>query len=393
MSAKPTLVVLSPRFPYPIEKGDKLRLYHQLQALVTQFEVHLVSLSDHNIKIKDQEVIDELVQKSHIILQKKFRLLKSIPKFLFGSKPMQVNYYDEPRIKRKIADLLKEIKPDLVYVQLIRIAQMVEHFNGPMAIDYMDAMSLNMQRESKFRSYFMRKIFGLEAQKVLKVEKCVDGIFHRKFIISKPDKEYLESKGIDNLEILRNGVDVDFFNPDLVGKSERKYDLGFVGNMGYLPNILAAEFLVENILEKSNENYKILIAGARPHKRVKKLARENVDVSGWMNDIRDAYTSSKLMVAPIFSGAGQQNKILEAMALGKVCITTPQVNDAINAEEGKEIFTAKTEDEFIEKINYLLNNPELCVEIGKNARNFVVNNYKWHIAGNLLNNKLLELLK
>lgn len=393
MSAKPTLAVLSPRFPHPIEKGDKLRLYHQLRTLSQVFNIHLIALTDQAIQVNSLAVIKEIVSETTIIHQSSNRLLKAGFKSILGSNPMQVNYYSEKAVEKKVKETIEKISPDIIYVQLVRIAHMVHFFKGPKAIDYMDAMSLNMKRESSFRSVLTRFIFGLEAQRILKVEQGIDKLFDKKFIISQPDKDYLEGEGIGDLNVLGNGVDLDFFSPESKTPTTIEYDIAFVGNMGYLPNILAVEFLVNKVVKKAAQKYRVLIAGARPHRRVKRLANEHVKVTGWVDDIRDAYNSAKIVVAPIFSGAGQQNKILEAMALGKVCVTSPQVNKAILAKENEEVFIASTAQEFIDSIEYLLNNPELCVEKGKNARNFVLNNFQWQNSGNMLNEKLLELLK
>jgi len=134
MSEKPILVVLSPRFPYPIEKGDKLRLFHQLRALRDHFQVHLISLSDIEISQKDIRVVDKLVHENHVLRQSSNRLIKAGFKTLFGRKALQENYYKESKIQTQVERLLRLIKPDLVYVQLVRPAHMVINWKGPKAI-------------------------------------------------------------------------------------------------------------------------------------------------------------------------------------------------------------------------------------------------------------------
>ncbi len=99
------------------------------------------------------------------------------------------------------------------------------------------------------------------------------------------------------------------------------------------------------------------------------------------------------ILLPLFSGSGIRVKILEAMSLGKVCITSTQVNKAIGAKDGKELYIADTSDAYLKIINELINNPQLTTEIGKNARNFVLTNFSWESAGNFLNKELLKLLK
>ena len=83
------------------------------------------------------------------------------------------------------------------------------------------------------------------------------------------------------------------------------------------------------LLIKKYPSIKILIAGARPTALVQSLASENVTITGWVEDIRVAYASAKIFVAPLFLGSGLQNKILEAMAMSIPCVTTTLVNNAV----------------------------------------------------------------
>ncbi|MBK7094582.1 MAG: glycosyltransferase [Saprospiraceae bacterium] len=104
-------------------------------------------------------------------------------------------------------------------------------------------------------------------------------------------------------------MDTDFYTPSDTGK---KYELGFVGNMGYRPNVLASQYLAKEVIPqiiRENGKIKMLLAGARPDYRVRVLADDNITVSGWMEDIRDAYNSIRIFVSPIFTGmrAAEQN--------------------------------------------------------------------------------------
>ena len=128
----------------------------------------------------------------------------------------------------------------------------------------------------------------------------------------------------------------------------------------------------------------VLIAGARPSRAVRNLAGPGVEISGWVDDIRDAYRSGRVMVAPLLIGAGQQNKILEAMAMGVPCVTTDLVNRAIGAEPGREIFVANTAEEFATQILELLDDPALRERVAVEARDFVARNYSWRSIGTRL---------
>jgi glycosyltransferase involved in cell wall biosynthesis len=145
--------------------------------------------------------------------------------------------------------------------------------------------------------------------------------------------------------------------------------------MGYLPNVAAAEFLVNEVLPGTSCT--AVIAGARPDTRVLSLASDLVTVTGWVDDIRESYADVCIFVAPLFNGTGQQNKILEAMAMGIPVVTTRAVNEAIGAEDGVEIVLAESADDFRKAIQDLLTDDDLIKRISASARSMVINKYSW----------------
>ncbi|MBK8504447.1 MAG: glycosyltransferase [Saprospiraceae bacterium] len=178
---------------------------------------------------------------------------------------------------------------------------------------------------------------------------------------------------------MRNGVDTNFFRPTEIDK---KYDLVFVGNMSYHPNILAAHYLVTEIaplLREGLPSLSILIAGANPTHAVWKLAAEGVEVSGYVTDIRHAYASARIIVAPIFVGSGVQNKILEAMAMEIPCVTSPQVVEAIGGINDL-VFQATNPEEYRNLIEKLLSEPGERLKMGKKSRQYIEEHLSWEIC-------------
>jgi glycosyltransferase involved in cell wall biosynthesis len=161
---------------------------------------------------------------------------------------------------------------------------------------------------------------------------------------------------------------------------EKIHDIAFIGNMGYVPNVEGARYLVQELLPKLIKKYpniKILIAGARPTALVQSFSSKNVTVTGWVEDIRIAYASANIFVAPLFLGSGQQNKILEAMSMEVPCITTNLVNNAIGAKDDSAIILADDANAFVKKIESLLDNPTEIQRIGIAGKEFVKDNYSW----------------
>jgi glycosyltransferase involved in cell wall biosynthesis len=121
----------------------------------------------------------------------------------------------------------------------------------------------------------------------------------------------------------------------------------------------------------------VLICGANPGTRVQKLAQKNVEIQGWVEDIRASYVSGKIFLAPLFIGTGLQNKLLEAMALGLPSITTPLANNALGAKNDESILLAETAQEFADKIIHLLDNQTIAQSIAKSGRSYVSTHFSW----------------
>jgi glycosyltransferase involved in cell wall biosynthesis len=303
-----------------------------------------------------------------------FNCLKSIG----GSLPLQTAGLYDARFHERIKAMVIKHSIDIVYCQLIRMAPYAQNLNRPVVFDYMDALGEGMKLRAKISPWYLKTLYNFEANNVLSYEASISTLFDKYTVISEIDKLQLKSLEHLKLEVLPNGVDHEFFSPQ--GKV-KKYDICFVGNLGYLPNIIAVERIVNEIapayFKKYNTNLSILLSGARPTYKILKLQSDYVRVLSWREDIRKSYDESKILCAPIYEGTGQQNKILEAMAMGVPCITSTKVNQSIKAVNGTEILMADKTADIVTAIHLLLNDDEIYSEISTNGRRFVIDRYTW----------------
>ena len=133
------------------------------------------------------------------------------------------------------------------------------------------------------------------------------------------------------------------------------------------------------LLLKAKPDITIQITGGHPEEYDTLASQypKHIFLRGWINDIRDAYAESRVFVAPLFTGAGVQNKILEAMSMEVPCVSTEIVNASLMAIPGKQIYLAEHEHEFVEKILLLLNDEHLAKQVAIEAKNFVSENFSW----------------
>lgn len=380
---KPKLLVILSRFPYPLEKGDKLRAYNQLIGLSKQFKIILICTTDQSIKKEHYQKVKLICDEIHVFKLNRLVQLIQIISCLFTKYPFQVGYFYQPNIAAKIKHIIVENKPQYIYCQLIRVSQYVKHFhNCTKTLDYMDSFSKGLYRRALKSKSFMKQIYLMEARKVEMYERQVFEYFENHTIISEQDREFINHPKNKTINIIKNGVSENFFEP--MEETTKKFDLLFTGNMNYAPNVEAALFLKQIIQQPELKNLKCLISGVNPHGSILKLQSDNFNVSGWVEDIRMSYGSSKIFVAPMFIGTGLQNKLLEAMAMGIPCVTTALANKSLLAKPEEEILIAETLEEFTHQINRLINDQYLYEKIKTNARMYVEANYSWKQSNDLL---------
>lgn len=372
------LLVVASRFPYPLQKGDKLRLYHQIRSLSEVAEIYLYTTSVVEVSEDDKEELLKYCKEIQVHRLSQSGMLSNVAKSLFSSLPLQVGLFTTKKIQKEIKTFAEANKIDHIYCQLARMAENIKDLPYSKTLDYMDAFGFGMTRRAEMGGVFKRLTYTFEAKRMKRYEYEIYSSFENHTIITLQDKQRMDLPKND-VSVIPNGVDTEFFKNH---GGILDYDIVFVGNMGYLPNIDAAKVLVKKILPKANKkigrNLNVLIAGARPTAEVIDLAKvEGVTIGGWMEDIRSAYKNGKIFVAPIFKGIGQQNKILEAMSMEIPCIVNDNVAKGLDLVAGKHCLVANSEDEFVDAIYQLMEEPILYTNLLVNSKELVMNKFVW----------------
>ncbi len=373
------LVALS-RFPWPLEKGDKLRAWYQLKGLAEQHEIHLICLNEQPVPESDLAQLDFCASVQAIVqgkLQSGWNLLGALTNGL----PFQVNYFRSPAMRLAIADTIVRQKIEVCYVQLIRLGQNLpfEFSKVRWVLDYMDTFSIGMRQRAAEAGFFMRPFAKSEARRLEAYENKIAAQFDELVIISQRDAEGLLPLLRADVHIIPNGVGEMFFE-DLAPAPEKDFDLIFFGNMGYHPNVQSAKFLVEEvlpILHQRGLRPKLCIAGARPAPLIKAWESAEITVTGFVPDIRDYVLRSKISVAPLVGGQGLQNKLLESMAMTLPTITTPIANAGLGAQNGVDLLVCDGAEAFAAGIMDLLAHPAKAQELAGNGRRFVEQHFRW----------------
>jgi len=388
------IFVLLSRIPYPLEKGDKLRAFHQIKVLSEKHEIILCALNP--LRNADKQKAFEQLQPycrsvNFIDLPPGIRLI-NILKSYFSGLPLQSGYFYSRNAAKKIKTLIGEYRPDHLFAQLSRTARYLVDIPIKKTLDYQDAFSYGLKRRADKAGFLLKPVFRLEYKRMEAFEKDIFDRFDIKIIISEQDRALIPHPQNHTIVVIPNGVDMEFFHPLL---REKKQEIVFTGNMNYQPNIDAALFLATEIMPmvwKRKPETRLLLAGASPHHKVRSLAGKKIKVSGWIDDIREAYATSAIFIAPMRMGTGLQNKLLEAMAMKVPCITTPMANDALKAKEKEEILTGSSARQLADALLFLLDDRQAGARMAENAFGFVKKNYHWSEATAPLEKLMREIM-
>jgi sugar transferase (PEP-CTERM/EpsH1 system associated) len=369
------LLFLTSRFPYPLEKGDKLRAYYFIKLLSLKHEIYLFAVNEN---IPDEKSLDELrpyCKAIEIVKISKKKSILNLAKAVFQNNiPFQTAYFTSDKGKHQLKNFIQQYQPEAVFCHLLRMGDYFQDVKIENSLlDYMDTFSIGMKRYAESCGLMMRIPAQMEYKRLLKYENKLFNQFKNKIIISKQDQSYIPHSDNLSIQIIPNGVDSDFYRGTATNK---KYDLLFIGNLSYAPNIYAIKYAAEMIMPLLPNN-NLAVVGATPTDEIKNLQSNQIDILGWVDDSRSAFNEAKIMIAPMFISIGLQNKILQAMAMEIPCVITSMANNALEATPESEVLIADSPEEFKNQINRLLTDENLYHSIKSNARNFILKNFNW----------------
>lgn len=396
------ILVVLPRFPYPLEKGDKLRAYNQIVELSKHHSVSLFCVSHQRVTEEQIAALRPYCADIRVVHLNRLVCYCHVVRNWFTARSLQIGYWQTARARHAYRSFERKVQPDVVYNQMVRTMYLVSRSKYPKVMDFQDALSMNTERRMDHSRGLWHYILHFEFKMLRAAEYKAFSIFDALTIISETDADAIPHKRNLDIAIVPNGVDFDYFKPQLsstvTSQLPTHYDICFCGNMAYAPNVNASNYLISQVMPlvwQRRPQTTVLLAGASPKHSVSRLgaADRRVDVSGSMPDIRAAYAASSVFVAPMQIGSGLQNKLLEAMSMQLPCVTTSLANAALGAQPGRQVLVADTPQAFADALLSLLQDPTLASSIARDGNAFVHQHFGWHAAVAKLETILNEVLE
>ncbi len=377
------LLFLAHRIPYPPDKGDKIRSYHLLKHLARRYRIHVGAFVDDPEDWRHADALRSMCASAHLVgIHPNWAKLRALTGLLTGE-ALTLAYYRHPGMaawvrQRLEAGVRRVVGYSSAMARFVLDAQGVRR-----VMDYVDMDSDKWRQYADTRPWPLSWLYRREAARLLAWERRVAAAFDYGFFVSAPEAADFRRAAPEiagRIGWYGNGVDADYFSP------ERTYGnpypagteaLVFTGAMDYWPNVDAVTWFAREVfpaIRRARPAVAFYVVGSRPAAEVQALARlPGIAVTGRVPDVRPYLAHAAAAVAPLRIARGVQNKVLEAMAMARTVVVTPQALEGIRALPGEEVLLADGVAGFTQATLTAMQRPDL----GAAARRRVLQDYAW----------------
>ena len=347
------LLYLTHRIPYPPNKGDKIRSFNILKYLSQHFRVHLGSFVDDPNDWRYRDDLEPYCESLFLRpLHPRRARVRSLSGLITGE-PLTVPYYRD----RQMANWVRERLEQGMQHALVFSSAMAQYLLGERkrqmhtVVDFVDVDSDKWRQYAVKHRFPMKGVYRREARTLLDFERKIASLTNASVFVSEQEAllfRELAPESATRIHAIDNGVDTDYFSPE--SDYPDPYPAGtrnlvFTGAMDYWANVDAVTFFALEVFPKIRSEMpeaRFVIVGARPAPAVLRLAEQTgVTVTGAVRDVRPYLAHAHAAVAPLRIARGVQNKVLEAMAMGRPVVATPQALDGLRECDGMDWLVAE----------------------------------------------------
>lgn len=376
------ILFLAHRYPYPPNKGEKIRAFHIAEHLLKTHEVALGFAMTPGDPEPDLSWAKRFSDFYCGRISTFDRLFRTGVSFL-TAEPLSVGAFRHGGLGGWVKQQVATKKPDITFAFSSAAAQYAPP-GIPILMDFVDVDSEKWRQYGETQGATRAWFYRMEARRLLAFDRAEAARAAASVFVSEDEKrifDRLSPETRDKHVAIANGVDVGFFDPTKVRPHEKSAPtIVFVGVMDYWPNVDAVTWFANEILPLVRRRYshaRFQIVGARPAASVLALkALPGVEVTGPVDDVRPYVAAADVVVAPLRIARGIQNKVLEGMAMARPVVTTPGALEGINAQRGRDLLTGTTAEEIAAAVESVLGG-QAAPTLGEAARAFVLKNHEW----------------
>ncbi len=391
--ARPELLFLTQRIPYPPIKGEKIRPLQILRHLAKTYVVHLGCLIDDPDDWRHVPVLRELCGETYFAeLNPRVAKLACLRGLLTGE-PLSKVYFRDRGLAAWVDALVAERRPQRAFICSSAMAQYLldrPHFPARTVMDFADVDADKWRQYAETQSGPMRWVYARESRTLLAYDRRVGAAVDASTFVSRAEAalfRQLAPELADKTHAVNSGVDAEYFSPQHSFASPYQGEaVVFTGTMNYWPNVDAVTWLATEILpliRRSRPGLQFYIVGSSPSPEVTRLGTlPGIVVTGRVADVRPYVAHAAAVVVPLRIANGVQNKVIEAMAMAKAVVATPRALTGVALDREREVVVGDGTAGFAEAVLTTLARSDLAA-LGGRARARVLASYVWatNLAG------------
>ncbi len=395
------LLLISRCPPFPLYHGDRLIPFHIARELsARRHRIDLLAFYDNPADLAEIPRYEQHFRSVTLIREPRrslwsYWLRAALPGRRF---PRRAGASWSPEMWRAIQAKLGQHAYDAVHlfggVQVYEYHPLAAPL--PNVIVPYESYSLWLERAVReARSPLARAAAQAQRGMARRYESFMFDRFDRVVVLTDRDAEALKALNPATPTVtIPNGVDIDFFTP--TGFEPDEPALLFTGNFDYPPNLDAALRLVRDIFPRVKQAVpaaRLTLVGGNPPPALRAYARDDIEITGRVPDLRPYFECALVYVSPLRLGAGIKNKVLETLAMQTPVVATPLSCDGIPVEHGEHVLLATHDDEFVAQIVALLQDPALRARLAQNGRRLVEDQFTWQRVADLYEELYLRVIR
>jgi polysaccharide biosynthesis protein PslH len=293
-----------------------------------------------------------------------------------------------------LAEEASRMRPDVVWVFSWRLASVWRHVpTYPRMLTALDAGHRNVEARADVAAPLHARLLRMEARHVRRFVVDEFARYEKVVVVTDQDRRAIEELAPSlSLAVIPNGVQADAFD---VRVEVDEHRVAFHGVLNYAPNVSAAARLAEEILpriQRRRPDAHLALVGRDPSPAVRELtARRGVQVTGAVAEIAPWLAGSAVYVCPMATGTGIKNKVLEAMAAGVPCVTTPLALQGLQVEHDVHVLVAESDDELARAALRVMEDRQLARRLSAAAASYVRQHHTWAAMASAYERLLEEL--
>ncbi|MBL8352948.1 MAG: TIGR03087 family PEP-CTERM/XrtA system glycosyltransferase [Burkholderiaceae bacterium] len=385
------LLFLVHRLPYPPNKGDKLRSFNLLKQLAARHRVFVGTFIDDPEDEVHVDSLRALCAGLQVVRLHPVRAKVASLSGLIDGQALTLRYYRDSSLRRWAEQTTRREHVDAAVVFSSSMAQYAQGLGVPTLVDFVDIDSAKWAEYAPRHHWPLSWLYRREGRQLLAYERAVAAWATCSFFVTEKEVALflrLAPECAGRVEAVGNGVDADHYAPQPGMPSpfqQGDLPIVFTGAMDYWPNADAVTWFATEMLPRLRVTWpraSFHIVGRNPTLAVRSLACDSVHVTGTVPDVRPYLQNAAVVVAPLRLARGIQNKVLEAMAMGRPVVAARACTEALTAEVGAEVLAADDAEGFVREIDGLLRQPARATSIGAAGRARVLRDYSWraHLA-------------